>query len=136
MGGASSEKPNLPTQCVAEEPIFESYRVRPEIFEDIIKKLGTEKPQIDLFADRTNKLCEKFWSAEDDSFSKEWKRDEFMWCNPPYSMLGRVVEKIKTDGARGILIAPDWQTREWWGPLEDLVTRNLYFPKWTKMCAT
>ena len=51
-------------------------------------------------------------------------------------MMGSVVEKIKTDGARGILIAPDWQTREWWGPIKNLVQKSIYFPIGTRLFDT
>ena len=126
MGGASSAKNNLPTHPVDEAPVFESYRVRPEIFTDIVRRLGNKKPQIDLFADQHNKLCERFYSVEDDSFTKDWGSEKFIWCNPPYSMMGLVVEKSKTDGARGILIAPDWQTRERWEQIKKLVQKSIF----------
>ena len=59
LGGTSSEKTNLPNLPVVETTPFECYRVILEIFESIIRKFGTERPTVDLFADRTNSLYEK-----------------------------------------------------------------------------
>lgn len=136
MRGAGSVNQKLPAHPVEKVPVFESYRVLPEIFEDIVQKLGCKRPQIDLFADQDNKLCEKYWSAENDAFAKDWSEFEYFWCNPPYSMMGRVVEKIKTDGVQGILIAPEWRTRDWWDPLNKMVEGAIYFPMGTKLFET
>jgi len=48
-------------------------------------------------------------------------------------VLPRVVEKIREDQARIILVCPDWQRDLWWKSLQDLVVDKIFFPKGQKI---
>ena len=84
-------------------------------------------PKIDLFASRINTQLETFISyrpdpeaAVIDAFSVTWENLDF-YCFPPFSCLGKVIQKIIYDQATGILIAPDWPNQLWYTQLQDIL---------------
>lgn len=82
----------------------------PYAFRKIVRFFG--EPEIDLFASRVNKKCKAFCSWERDSealvinaFTMSWTNLKF-YAFPPFSLIGKVLQKLKTDGASGIVIVP------------------------------
>ena len=69
-------------------PLFSSKPL--QSFNDACDRLNCT-PTIDYFADKTNHVCEKFYTKEDDAFSKSWTENGFI--NPPYSMMKKVMKK-------------------------------------------
>ena len=74
---------------------------------------------MDLFASRLNHVVPKFVSFKPepcawatDAFSLNWHSSQF-YAFPPFSIIGKVLAKIKQDEARGILIVPLWSTQPW-----------------------
>ena len=95
------------------------------IFNSITKMWGT--PEIDMFASRLNKQISKFvsWKPDPDSqfvnaFSVSWT-DMYFYAFPPFSVLGRCIQKIHRDKAECILIAPIWPTQSWYTILLQLL---------------
>ena len=84
-------------------------------FEKIIQYLQFY-PKIDLFASRLNKQLPVFISYRPDpeaayvnSFSMEWKIQFYAF--PPFSLIGRIIQKISIEASAGILIIPNWPTQ-------------------------
>ena len=90
---------------------FESRKINENIefeisqggFLRIINHFGT--PEIDLFATRVNRKCEKFvsWKKDPESiavgaFTIQWK-GHFFYAFPPFSTIPRVLQKIKSECA-------------------------------------
>lgn len=111
----------------------ESRRVHPDIewelaqyaFEEIISKFGT--PNIDLFASRINKKCNRYisWHADPDAwavnaFTVSWSNFYF-YAFPPFTMILKTLRKIITDKAKGILIVPLWPTQPWYPLFQSLL---------------
>ena len=76
-------------------------------------------PDIDLFASRLNAKLDQFvsWHPEPgalavDAFSVSWSNQNF-YAFPPFSLLTRVLGKIRNDVALVLLIAPTWSTQPW-----------------------
>lgn len=107
------------------EADLESRRLDPETeyslsqsaFQEIIETFG--RPEIDLFATRINAKCSKYvsWmrdpgSVAVDSFTIEWNK-YFFYALPPFAIILRVLRKIKNEGARGILVVPNWPAQAW-----------------------
>ena len=46
-----------------------------------------------------------------DAFSQVWNEDVGFF-HPPLSELARVMEKVERDGARGVIVVPDWPGSE------------------------
>ncbi len=75
------------------------------------------EPEIDLFASRINKQVEKFVSYQPDpdalavnAFSLDWNKIKF-YAFPPFSCVGKMLNKIYTDKAHGIIIVPNWPSQ-------------------------
>ena len=97
-----------------------------EVFQDIISQ--TFLPQIDLFASRLNAKTAKFvsWHPQPgavviDAFSLSWANIN---CHafPHFSLLPRVLAKIRHDKAVVLFIAPVWPTQSWYPLLLQLST--------------
>ena len=91
----------------------------PIIFELITKKLG--QPEIDLFASYSNAkavACYYLWKPDlgafhvDAAFTVSWS-GPLTYCFPPFSLLGRCLQKIAMDQAGCIIIIPNWPTQPW-----------------------
>lgn len=75
---------------------------------------------LDLFATAENAKCGRFFSRHAapgssgvDAMNQSWLKEN-CWCNPPFNLLGPVVRKIVTTGARATLVAPRWEAQPWW----------------------
>lgn len=83
-------------------------------------------PEIDLFASRLNFQCKPYvsWRPDPeaiaiDAFSLDWS-NRFVYMFPPFSIIPRVLKKIREDSTRAILIAPQWPTQSWFPLLQRL----------------
>lgn len=94
------------------------YELSHKAFQNITDALGT--PEIDLFATRTNTKCEKFisWARDPeavavDAFTVNWK-EFYFYAFPPFVMLPKVLQKTRTEGSTGIVVAPFWPAQPWY----------------------
>jgi hypothetical protein len=85
-------------------------------------------PDIDLFASRLNFKVSTYasWSPDPDAsfidaFTINWSKYYF-YAFPPFSLVGKCLQKIEQEKARGILVVPLWPTRPWWAQLQKLLT--------------
>ena len=87
--------------------------------DDVFNRLAaiTFLPDIDLFASRLNAKLDQFvsWHPEPgalaiDAFSISWSNQKF-YAFPPFSLLTRVLAKIRNNVAPVLLIAPTWSTQ-------------------------
>lgn len=86
-------------------------------FREIVIEFG--EPEIDLFATRLNSKCKRFTSWKKDpeaiavnAFTISWKNLRF-YAFPNFSMIARVLQKVRNDEAEGILVIPFWPTQAW-----------------------
>ena len=96
------------------------------VFDCICRRFG--KPELDLFASRLNAQlpCYCAWKPDPgasyiDAFSIRWTLVNSVYLFPPFSLLGRCVQKIREENARGIVIAPLWKTQPWFSSLMELL---------------
>lgn len=104
----------------------ESRRLEPETefglsdvaFTKVRDTFGT--PSIDLFASRSNTKCIRYFSWKTDpeaeavdAFTRNWS-SEFFYAFPPFSIILRTLQKIKSERSRGIMIVPNWKTQAWY----------------------
>jgi len=119
------------------------WMLNPKIFLDIIKKLKFS-PKIDCFASRLNTQVEKYISYRPDpnsifvdAFTVNWKNLK-AYVFPPFSIIGRVLQKIQNDQATVLMVAPSWPTQPWYTTLKEMMIgepviitpgqKNLLFP--------
>lgn len=93
-------------------------------FEKIVKRFG--KLEIDLFASRINTKYRVYcsWKRDPDAFAFDaftvsWS-DWIFYAFPPFSIITKVIKKIKDDKAEGILIVPHWPTQVWFPAFQKL----------------
>uniref|UniRef100_A0A1Y1ME70 Reverse transcriptase domain-containing protein n=1 Tax=Photinus pyralis TaxID=7054 RepID=A0A1Y1ME70_PHOPY len=101
------------------------------VFLTIVNQFG--KPEIDLFASRDNHKCSRYisWfrdpgSEAVDAFTMNWT-DLFFYAFPPFALILKVLQKIITDKAEGILIVPFWQSQPWYPLFTRLVVNEPLF---------
>ena len=102
-----------------------------KIFQKIIRIFGS--PEVDLFASRRNKKVDTYvaWGPDPeawkvDALSFEWT-GAYFYMFPPFSLIGRVLRKIREDDADAVLVAPWWPTQAWFGTLLKATHRRLRF---------
>ena len=86
------------------------WSLNPYIFEQICEKFG--KPEIDLFATRLSAKCKLYVSVKPDpnafavdAFTQNWN-DIKGYAFPPFSLIGRILAKIKREEALITVIVP------------------------------
>lgn len=72
---------------------------------------------LDVAASAANTKCPRFFTIESDGLAQPWRGDR-VWCNPPYSRIGRWVEKAWSEhsATAGIaMLLPANRTEQgWW----------------------
>ena len=96
-----------------------------EVLEATLKELNFS-PTIDLFVSRLNAQYERYVSFRPDpeafavdAFSLSWQSLDF-YAFPPFSIISRVLQKVRRDRAEGVIIAPRWPTQVWWPVLQTM----------------
>jgi hypothetical protein len=99
------------------------WKLNTKIFQEILTTFNIE-PDVDLFASRINYQIDRFVSFRPDpdafhidAFTMEWSQTTF-YAFPPFACIGRVIRKIISEKASGILITPDWPTQYWYPMLD------------------
>jgi hypothetical protein len=76
-------------------------------------------PQIDLFADNTNRKCVRYMTighhagaAGRDAFVQVW-RGYYFFIHPPIPLILRCVRKVIQDGTQGVMVVPAWKGQPW-----------------------
>lgn len=63
-----------------------------------------------------------------DAFTRNWAEEGLFWAFPPFSVILRVLQKIKAEGAEGIVVLPDWSNHPWYPLFTELViSEKLFF---------
>ncbi|KAJ8909905.1 hypothetical protein NQ315_005640 [Exocentrus adspersus] len=94
------------------------YQLNSYAFSSIIQNFGN--PEIDLFASKLNRKCEKYtsWFPDPNSFSIDaftisWNAFYF-YAFPPFACIARVLDKIIQEKASGIVVVPNWPAQPWY----------------------
>uniref|UniRef100_A0AC34FUL5 Reverse transcriptase domain-containing protein n=1 Tax=Panagrolaimus sp. ES5 TaxID=591445 RepID=A0AC34FUL5_9BILA len=78
---------------------------------------------VDLFASRANRKCEKYYSFQSepgalgtDAFAFSWQGIK-AYAFPPFSLVGKTLQKALSEGTSLILVTPDWTSMPSWSKL-------------------
>lgn len=120
---------DLESRC---KKIDTEYELSNIAFQKICNKFGY--PEIDLFATELNKKCKRYisWkpdpgSVDVDSFTISWT-NYFFYAFPPFSMILKMLNKIVTDCATGIVVVPLWPAQPWFPLFRNLmIAKPIYF---------
>ena len=107
------------------------YAVSQDLVKMILRHFDAGEPEVDCFAAAHNKRFERFWSKTDDAWKRPWDQEhhQLLWMNPPFDQIQRMVEKLRRDKARAIVVVPGWQQTPWWNRLQDIVVNQMRLPK-------
>ena len=85
----------------------------PAIFVPLTLEFGFT---LDAAATAENALCPRFYSAENDALSQEWRGT--VWCNPPYARCEEFVRKAEREAWYGsattVMLVPVRSHTTWW----------------------
>lgn len=99
-----------PRQPNTTAPDPDSYMLRRDLFVQAQTYFSPYSPRADLFASPTNHLLPVYFTRENSAFSHPWGPLSTVWANPPFSLLWKVWNKARRDGAILLLLAPLWQS--------------------------
>ena len=98
------------------------------VFEKLQDIFG--KPDIDLFASRLNTKCNRYvsWQRDPkaefiDAFSQSWSGFH-AYIFPPFSLIGRILQKLQHERARATVVVPFWTTQPWFTTFVDMLTSS------------
>ena len=99
-------------------------------FQRIVEHFKTQ-PECDLFASRLNHQVPNYvsWLPDPgasavDAFTMDWNTNGVLYAFPPFSLMGHVLQKIETEAADVILVAPRWPTQSWYPRLLRLLVQH------------
>ena len=106
-------------------------------FSDFVFKIITDlfgTPEIDLFATRLNHKLPIYvswnpdpYSVSINAFSVSWSQS-YVYCFPPFSVIWKVLKKIRDHTAEAIIITPHWPTQSWFpAALQMCIAQPLVF---------
>ena len=100
-----------------------------KVFDELVHLWGL--PDIDMFANRINTKLSLFcsWkpdpeSTHVDAFTLNWKTYKFIYLFPPFSLLPRVLQKVRAEKVEAIVIAPLWTMQLWFPMLLRMIIDN------------
>ena len=140
--GASPAEASQRQKCPRRAPITESYMLTTRMVSVALRQLGAEIPKVDCFAEAGLHVWPKYWGPGsphgEDAFQKGWNYEVqgALWWNPPFSRLDDVVDKIVSDKARGILIAPYWPQEAWYQTALPYVRKKWEWRRGSKLFET
>jgi len=99
-------------------------------FEEMERRFGPHT--VDLFASNLNTRCGRFYSrvwspgcAGIRALQHDW-RSENCWANPPFHLVGAVVDKAIRSGCQLPLVAPRWPAQPWYWRAAEACTEHLH----------
>ena len=80
-----------------------------------------------------NELNKRFKRLADNAWAVKWHKR--LWINPPFHLLGEVVQKIKEDGTQAILVVPLWDWKPLWKDVLAVTVDSIRLPGDVKLYA-
>ena len=111
------------------------FMLNPWLFEKLQNTWGTI--EIDLFASRINCQVGKYFSWKPDpgavaidAFSQFWGNYETKYAFPPFSIIGKVLKKVREEQTELIIVVPIWPTQPWFSQILRMVIDCIFvFPR-------
>ena len=111
------------------------WSIDPVFFQQLEKTWGHHT--IDLFATAVNKKVPRFisWSPEptawsQDAFNSNWNNMGRVYACPPWSLLSKVLQKIKLEKVKATVITPYWPSALWYPTIRAMsISEPLQVPR-------
>ena len=127
---------------IADVPVT-IFRTKPKDAEDVMlnplifhqaRKFLQFKPSVDMFATTEHHQVPRYFSpiadanaAGVDAFMQNWAAENTPYANPPWSLIPRVLQKIRKEEIRMMLVIPDWTFAPWYKNWEALCEKYIVF---------
>ena len=102
------------------------WSLAPSDFNELTATWG--EPDIAMFASRLNYKVSQYvaWKPDPgaiaiDAFTLDWSRYKLIYCFPPFSLIGKVLQYIQESNTTAILVIPYWPTQFWYPHLLQLL---------------
>jgi hypothetical protein len=110
----------------------EDWMLNPKYFDIATDTWGL--PSVDRFATANNHQVPRFNSRYRspgmeamDCWSQDWSL-EHNWLNPPWTCIGRCLDKLRRQGGTATMVVPYWTSQYWWPMLTDMAVDSMYLP--------
>ena len=110
----------------------ESYSLVKSFPQETLRHLEVLPHQIcvDLFANHLNHQEPQYLTKGNSAFRYNWTKllrssDDFLWANPPFSQLSKVVTKFCLEPTRCVLVHPEWIDQYWSPLLKDITVARV-----------
>lgn len=74
--------------------------------------------ELDAAATNENKLCDKFFTQNENALIQDWSKYYSVWCNPPYGrLISKFVKKGYEESLKGstvVFLVPARTDTKWW----------------------
>ncbi|XRB14270.1 RNA-dependent DNA polymerase [Pseudoscourfieldia marina] len=130
-------KANVHADALSRLDDEEDWQLNPKVFRMID---AVEQHSVDRFATALNTLLPRFNSRWEQpgaeavnslALSDEHWRSEKNWCNPPWSLLPTLADKLEQSGAAATVVTPDWPRENWAAKLDALAIEVTRIPAHT-----
>jgi hypothetical protein len=110
-------------------------QLNPEIARDLFQQ-GPFSPEVDWFASDSNHQLPRYftWEAQSQSAAEGVNAFMYSWnasCGyifPPFSLLPRILRKIRNERAKVLLIHPDWPGALWFPSINEITVMRRSIP--------
>lgn len=72
---------------------------------------------IDMFAASHNAQLDRYYTHEINALAQSWRKEN-PWCNPPWHLISRVLQKVKRDKVTATICVPFYRHATWWSQLK------------------
>ena len=86
---------------------------------------------MDIFADESHHQLPLYLSPTSDpgslgtnAFRFHWGHHNPVYVNPPWSLITRVVQKLKDEGTPALIVTPEWSRAPWYHTLRGMTSRS------------
>lgn len=103
------------------------WSLNPGIFQGIQERWGPL--EVDMFASRLTTQLERFFSWRPDpeaealdAFNQDWTNLQGKgYANPPWNLVGRVLNRVRQQEITLVLVAPVWKNQPWYPALLEMI---------------
>ena len=133
------ELPNTSAQKLCRIFKTEAYTLIEDVKKNVLEDLGIQKEKnvVDMFANHKNHQESLYCTRQNSAFFYNWesllKENEFLWANPPFSQLDKVLTKVALEPCKMILVTPNWPGSKWMRILDKVAMKQSFVPPETPL---
>lgn len=119
----------VPSSAAHQHPQWQATRfiVRPQMLADIFMRLKS-RPTVNVFDSLPESRKSPFILYLGRPWQQVWKPERgTLWLNPAVNDIKKVLDKVRDDKSRGVIIVPNWDGEDWFEQLWSMVVRYHWY---------